>query len=348
VTFTVVVPGKLMLAGEYSVLGPAGEALAVAVGPGLAVEAVPASRWTLSREDSTDIWTDQAGTPPESLSFAHAALQRALRHSDAPPHRLTTRALVDTGSGDRKPGVGGSASVVVAVVAAVLEAAGGVVDPATVLPLALDAHAAGQGGRGSGYDVATICHGGLVQWRPSLLAGGAVVAGEARSLRWPDELHLVAGYTGRSANTRSFLKAMEAHAERDRIGAVRALAALGRPVGTLVDRFAGGGSPAEIAQALSACHDAFVRWDAEVGIGAVTPEIEQMVRLAAQVGASAKVSGAGGGDSVIALADSAEQVVAIRETWRASGFIPLPVEISCEGVRIVKAKKTQRKGSETA
>ncbi len=41
-----------MIAGEYSVLGPDGEALAIAVGPGLEVSAHAANAWSLVREDT--------------------------------------------------------------------------------------------------------------------------------------------------------------------------------------------------------------------------------------------------------------------------------------------------------
>ena len=321
-----------MVAGEYSVLGPSGEALALAVTPGLEVLATPSSRWGLQRRDTGETWVDPA-PPPAGLRFAHAALAAVrAEHPDTPPHSLTTRTLGDVGTGERKPGVGGSASAAVGAVAAALLAAGRTIGPEEVCRLALAAHLGAQGGRGSGYDVATIAYGGLVRWRPLRIAGDArVTTGEAERLDWPSSLHMLAGYTGRSASTTRLLEGLEQRAAADRLATARGLIELGRPVAALGDAFLSGDID-EVLSGIRACHRALVAWPDGRALGVVTPEVEAMIQIADSTGAAAKVSGAGGGDSVLAFAPNASILQATAAAWRAVGFAPLPLIYSVRGV----------------
>ena len=265
-SFRVVAPGKLMVAGEYSVLGPDGYALAFAVSPGLTAACRPAGRWRLERADIPEPWEE--GQPvPGTFRYVHAALDRT-----APPHsvviaRAATGAI---GAGARKPGVGGSASAAVLGAAISLAARGEPLRRDTVLAGALTAHAAGQGGRGSGYDVATIVHGGLVLWRPARLAGGvSTPAGEARRLEWPKGLHVIAGYTGQSASTTRLLGALEARAQADSVGTLRRLARLGEPVRDLAEAFEDR-DVQRVLVALARCHEALLSWDAAERLGVMT------------------------------------------------------------------------------
>ena len=314
-----VAPGKLMIAGEYSVLGPHGEALAMAVEPGLAVNATPTARWELARADSDVTWAEGEPVPAE-LRFAHAALTEALCRCRPTPHRLQTEVLGGTGTGARKPGVGGSASAAVAITGAVFDLAGRETDADRIVVSAFEAHLSAQDGRGSGYDVATIAHGGLVLWRPARVAGG-VGHREAVRLAWPEGLHTLVGYTGRSADTRELLARMEARTRVDPLQAARDLMVLGTAVGKLVDAFAHG-ELGGIRRELGRAHDALVDWDDTMGLGVITPEVSEMIALARSFGAVAKVSGAGGGDSILAFGTQPE-LVEVAEAWSTAGFTPL-------------------------
>lgn len=344
-TLTIRAPGKLMIAGEYAVLGPSGEALAIAVAPGLEVTATPAPEWSLERADVGVRWELGDGPVPPELRFAGAALKATLRAvGPTSPHRLSTRVLGGTGTGDHKPGIGGSASACVGVVAAVSAAAGASVRPGDLLPIALDAHLGAQDGRGSGYDVATIAHGGLVHWRPTRLAGvGSVLEGEARRLDWPDGLAVISGYTGRSASTGGFIAKLTALAEGDRVGAARDLAAIGAPVGRVIDAFVAGSVP-DILAGLSACNTALAEWDSRRSLSIVTPEVDAMIALARAAGAVAKVSGAGGGDSVLAFAADPAMLGQVAQDWSRAGFVPLPFVRDSRGVRVCLEEKTQPAG----
>ncbi len=329
------VPGKLMIAGEYSVLGPGGEALAIAVDPGLEVVATPASRWQLLRQESGLEWTE--GQPaPHELSFACAALTaaRELLLGPLPPHRLTLRILGEMGTGRSKPGVGGSASVSVLVAVAV-HALAGVDLPAcldTVLKLALNSHRAIQQGMGSGYDVATVTHGGVVRWQPPFTA---------QRLTWPGTLQVVAGYSGQSASTSQFLGRLKSVEQQEPERAAAELRALGRPVKGLTRAFVDADVPAILA-AVRECQQALGSWAGRLHLGVITAAVSRMIEQAELLGAAAKVSGAGGGDSVIALSEDPEILARVARAWREDGFQPLALTLARQGARECSLLEAER------
>lgn len=328
-------PGKLMLAGEYSVLGPGGVALALAIEPGIDAVVEPSGRWELGRHgvspDGPVRWVEGEAAVPGPLAYAHGALQTALRRlGPLAPHRIETRLPTALGHDPaRKPGVGGSASAT-AVVAAAVHAIGGV-DPAlerdAVLDAALQAHHEVQGG-GSGYDVATVVHGGLACWDRERAA--------LEPLPWPAALGFIAGYSGRSARTRRQLAKLERVRTRYVDSVTAELTLLNREVHGLVAALRRG-DPKEILERVRGSHRALARWDHRRGLGILTPAVERMIQIAEESGAAAKVSGAGAGDSVIALG-APDSLEAAAAAWRASGFEPLPVDLAAHGVREVRGQ----------
>jgi phosphomevalonate kinase len=315
---TILAPGKLMIAGEHTVLAPGGQALAVAVTPGIEVEAIPAAAWQLARADGGACWRWGQPPPGAELSFAHAALLEALAvvHT-APAHRLVLRQQpLPTRAG--KPGLGGSAAAAAATAGAVLAMAGEA-RRETLLEIALRAHQKVQGGRGSGYDVATVVHGGAVIWRPGPPA-------RARRVAWPSDLHLLAGYSGQSARTAALLRRVEARVTGGRCPPDELAAA----AAALIAALEAGDTP-RVLEGVTACHEALVAWDACHELGLVTEGIERLVAAATGAGAAAKVSGAGGGDSVIALASRPGVLEEVEAAWRALGCEPLPLALDAGG-----------------
>ena len=323
-----------MLAGEYAVLGPSGEALAVAVSPCLEARAEPSGQWSLVRSDLGTTWVEGEAVPSE-LAFAHAALQ-TVRDACADamaPHRISTHAPAVT-TDSTKRGLGSSASVAVAVTAALCAATSGTLEKSQVLDLALKAHRSAQGGLGSGYDVATITMGGLVHWRPARVAGASAGGHEAETIDWPKDLHMIAGYTGQSASTPRFLDRLQAIATDEATALTHELMALGRPVAHLIQAFRQGALD-EVLAGIEACHQALAAWDLARSLGVMTPAIEAMVRGAQSVGAGAKVSGAGGGDSVVAFAKDPAVLEALAAAWTAEGFVPMTINVHHPGVSMV-------------
>ena len=121
----------------------------------------------------------------------------ALLDGERPANRYTldTTAFFDDG---RKTGIGSSAALTVALAAAI----SGSTD---VADLAMTAHRRLQGGQGSGVDVATSYHGGVIAFRRGL---------PARPCTWPDGLAWRLLWSGRASSTVSSLARLDGPGNR--------------------------------------------------------------------------------------------------------------------------------------
>lgn len=169
---TVTVPGNLLLLGEYAVLEPGGLGLAVAVDRRIRVTAGPAVRLSMEGRMGPVVvrWPEE-----DSRGFFAAVLARVAEEIGASDVAAVPKARIIADSSafyrpdGSKHGYGSSAAVTVGVVAALLRLAGYRPEKLRerIMPVAVQAHRAAQGGRGSGYDVAISCAGGV-----GLFAGG--------------------------------------------------------------------------------------------------------------------------------------------------------------------------------
>ena len=175
-------PGKIVLAGEYAVLYGA-PAICMAVSR-RAVVTVTASPEEGPGKVSTPGYV---GDDPAAILDIAGPDAR-----DGRDFELDTRAFSEHG---RKIGLGSSAALTVALLAAVNKTA-------DVFAAALDAHRRFQGGKGSGVDIATAVHGGLLQY--------TMPSAEVRPLRWPDGLAMRVLWTGVAASTTDRLGRLDA------------------------------------------------------------------------------------------------------------------------------------------
>ena len=142
-TDRVTVGGKLMLAGEYSVLGPGGSAISVAISPGITVRVTDSEHWSVYREDTGASYVLGSGTPPDELRFGALAVDAVIERYPELQHRpakLTFEAIDAYGSGTSKPGVGGSASATVAAMVATFGRLERLVSVNEVIALAIRVH----------------------------------------------------------------------------------------------------------------------------------------------------------------------------------------------------------------
>lgn len=186
------VPGNLLLLGEYAVLEEGGLGFAAAVERRVVVTVQPADalevtgswpggeiRWTASDPTGSALVTAVTGTLTAAGVFADRGL---------PPVHIVIDSTPFFEPSGRKTGLGSSAAVAVGLTAALLTAAGRR-DPATPeAMLAMKAHRAAQGGRGSGYDVLCSWHGGT-----GIFHGGETPSWESRALGTGLRLHLFPG-----------------------------------------------------------------------------------------------------------------------------------------------------------
>lgn len=321
-------PGKAMWLGEYVVLDGA-PALVAAVDRHAYCDVTPhrpalddrsliletslsPARWELR---------DRAGVVSENDTEEFRLLRavvETLAEAGVPlpeaggSYRFSTDAL----NAETKLGLGSSAAV--AAVATVALSGGDAPhlgDAASVYALALRAHHRFQSGVGSGSDVAAACLGGVLR----------IEAGQA-----PRRLDItvpstVVIYTGESADTRAFVRAVSAQRELPEVR--RALASMRRHAIAGADALEAG-ALADFLAAVRAFHRDEQALTAASGVPVVTPAIAQAVALMEQCGGAAKASGAGGGDIVIAFfEDAARRAHAVSLAVQAGlDVIPLAVE----------------------
>ena len=299
-------PCKLMVAGEYSVLIPGGAALAVAVSPALDGQL---------GSDSRDLLTAPAlGLESVPLAsdgetrFAFCALE-AVREQGVlrePVHIRVDGGLRFAGE---KVGLGESAAVVAGIVRI------GILDTplsdSEGVALAIRAHRKASGGTGSGYDVATSFGKGVTVFSPGN-------SPQTATLRWPEGLFCGVGFSGRGVSTRALLKRFsdagsEIALQRMRTGAQE-----------LIAEWRGGGRDNVLA-ALEPLDAYLQEWSENCGVTLMTPELQEMKGLAAELGGVTRIAGAGGGDSLWVFGKDESRVEAVLARWEGAGYSRLPV-----------------------
>jgi phosphomevalonate kinase len=334
-------PGKLLLTGEYAVLAGA-PAVAVAVD----VRA-RARSWSATGPHSQLV--DQASG--QSFNFSVDARGRLAWLDAAPPAgrgRLLTALMqgaagqgaarppfavsLDTGafqaSGTAKLGLGSSAAGLVALAGALARPLGWRTDVDGLSSLCLAAHRAFQAGRGSGVDVLTALHGGLIGVRP----GREVPS--VRPLAWPAGIHIVPVWSGRSADTTAMIARFEASRTARPEMFARHLALLTDAAEAALAAF-GKGSATQVLAALDAYGQALAALDRDAGLGIHTPEHQRLRDIAVAAGAVYKTSGAGGGDLGFAATDSVAVVAMLQEGFSAAGFRLVSTTLPAPGLSMM-------------
>ncbi len=293
-------PGKLVLTGAYAVLDGA-PAIAVAVSRGAFADT---SRAAL---DAT----------PEV---------RAALGDDASAPYVDASAMFSDG---RKLGLGASAAILVASLAAIEVGAGADLSDATVrerlLARARAAHASAQSG-GSGVDVATSVHGGAIRY---------VMGEPVKRVAVPAglEIHVFACAT--SART------SELRAQVDRLAqtnpAVHGACSTDlRTIANDAARAVDAGDAAGFVDSLRRTARALARLGNAAEIAIVPAGFDELEAIAARDAASFSVSGAGGGDVAVHVGPAKPSVLFL-ERARALGLSMLDLSIDYKGVRIASA-----------
>jgi mevalonate kinase len=207
-----------------------------------------------------------------------------------------------TGEGELPPaaGLGSSAALMVAVTRALAEAAGRRLAADEVETIA------GAGERffhanPSGIDVALAARGGVGLYRRG--AGLAPVAAAP--------LRLAIGLSGEPRRTADMVRRVAAELEREPARTAAGLEEMGRAAESAAAAWVEGRFD-DVGRRMARAQDILA------GLGLSTRAIDDMVEAAARAGAAgAKLTGAGGGGAVIALAPGREQDV--LAAWRALG-----------------------------
>jgi mevalonate kinase len=308
-------PGKTILFGEHAVVfGKPALALAIDL------------RMTTTVSRSDEYLVNGRPMKKQHHEYISAALDEAW---DGPPVEITTRSRIPSGSG-----LGSSAAVTVSSVAALL-AERGRFQPEAVARKSFEVELRVQGGA-SPTDTSTSCngHGVLVSpdrgegflWR--IERGGRAWCIHHRDV---PPLTMVVGHTGIHASTGPLVAKVRKLVESDRDAAravdrIGEIALEGAEALAKSDKVRAGRLMSENHALLNA-----------LGVG--HPMLDAAVGACAGVSYGAKLTGAGGGGSMIALTDDPEGA---SKAILGAGCRPITVSVGCEGVRV---EETPSRGS---
>ncbi len=357
--------GKLYLAGEYAVVDPGGMALLAGVDRYVSVSAYhvdspvgrifsryyPSEGRTFSisgqsragnRRIISSDW-DRRDIVAAALEMAYAVVTD--RGQVPQVLDLVIESGLDDEASGRKYGLGSSAAVNVAVIDAVLQAHECHVSRLELFQAAyLAATLSGQSG--SGGDLASASHGGVVRYRrPELAHKPSPDCGDDLQpwaalvgTEWPNlelehredlpGLQLAAGWTGQPASTEAQLKRTEATQPIDSKEAfiTQAAEVVQRLWQTWQDE------PKEILDTwrseFARFRELLAQYGQLKGITIETKQLATLTNIALEFSAAAKSSGAGGGDCGIALLPEEQSLIELHHAWQAADIIPLPVNLA--------------------
>jgi phosphomevalonate kinase len=342
-------PGKLVLLGEYAVLEGA-PALVAAVNRSAQVEVergldgfvvrapdvgVREARgqlgpgltfaWTRGADDTERVELDLVAACIEKTAMALATRGVAL-----PPAVLSIDSHeLRAARGLTKLGLGSSAAVATAIVAALLAFAGEPVDGARrhwIFDTTLEAHRAAQGRGGSGVDVAAAVFGGLLRFQRR--RGETPVV---EPLARPAWLAPIAIWSGRMTSTRAMIAAVKGFAGRSPTvysALTNKLVAVA-DVGCTAVRL---GDSAGFARAVEAYEARLVELGEAAGVEIVSPEHRRAGDIVRAHGGVYKPSGAGGGDLGLAFTTGTQTVAGLSAAVTAAGLDVVPLTLGVDGV----------------
>ena len=313
-------PGKLMLAGEYVVALRGAPALAVAVDRRLTVAVTPESRksWLVT---SPGLGLKDA--PLKSVPV----LAEVVARLPGIPGGGRIRVTSELGEGPQKPGLGGSAALCAAAFVARWKASGASGPPDREIAIA--AHRAAQGGRGSGYDVAAALTGGVTLFHPGQNGSQSRV----EPLSWPEGLWGGVFRTGRGANTTELLGRVQAWQLEDAESYEACIEPLAIETEAFTRAFMSGDVRA-ILDAAAQVQEELAALDRIGELGILGGGQCQLLGAIEDSGAIGRTAGAGGGDCAWALTDDPETLPRVESACAEMGFARLELKLGGHGARL--------------
>ena len=352
-------PGKLYIAGEYAVVEPGHRAVLVAVNRFITVRITPCSptggyAGTISsrlydtgsrpwRHRPQDGLAEAVGGDDDYVISAIRVVEALVAEGGGRlgSFNLGISSELDEADG-RKLGLGSSAAVTVATVRAVAGFYGLSLDDSRVYKLAMLASDAVQP-IGSGGDIAASAVTGWVDYaspdrvwlrRARQRAQARGGTGDLLESDWPGlclrrlpvpSVRLQVGWTGAPASTPALVADVQtrSHGADDYTVFLRdSQDCLARLITAIEDD-----DVARIMRQI-ARNRALLAGLSRIGGRTIeTTELSRLVEIALDHGATAKSSGAGGGDCGIALCPPATDLVALRAAWETAGIRPLDLSV---------------------
>jgi phosphomevalonate kinase len=237
---------------------------------------------------------------------------------------IDTQEFCDVATGI-KLGLGSSAGVAVALSTALQKYCAADSDAGKI---AMDAHDRFQGGRGSGVDVVTSQHGGVILYRRA--------AAEVLTPGWPAGLHYRFLWSGRAAVTAEKLAKLGMLRDSPGNGATGDSINLLNEHAENVSAAWSGGDSRLILESFPAYIDALRQFSVDHDLGIFDAGHEELAQLASDDGIVYKPCGAGGGDIGIVLAASEQAINEFCEGARQQDFRILDTALESDGVLIAE------------
>ncbi len=317
---TISAPGKLMLLGEHAVVYGR-PCIVTAVGQRMFVtlEALLEPSFELEATD-VDVtgykkqFADLGkGNIPKGAKFVEVAIKNFTnKYPVKGGVRITTRSEFSSSFG-----FGSSSASTVCVIKGLAELTNTKLSSKELFDIAYRTVIDVQG-KGSGFDVAAAIYGGTLYF----VTGGKIIEPISSS-----ELRLDVGYTGVKADTVALINAVAEKAAQD----PKHIDALYTQIGKMVDE-----AHSSLKEKKWSRVGELMNSDQDIleELGVSSQKLDAMIHAARDAGAfGAKLSGAGGGDCMIALA-SGDKKQAVSEAITAVGGQVINVTTSVEGVRI--------------
>lgn len=298
-------PGKVIITGEHFVVHGA-TALVAAIDRTTRAEA--------SHSDGFTLETPLGSSRPayaDSLPVEKLVREMYRERSIEPRVHLKLTSRLPTGAG-----LGSSASTMVATVAAVSRLEGWTLEPASIIETAM----AGEKivhGKPSGIDVAASAIGGVLQFR---------VGEEPRRVELANPVRLLVAYSGKRRRTGKLIRKVSSM--RDVYPHLfEGLCESAALISDLATERLTSGDLVGLGHLMTYNH-------AVLGmVGASNPVLDRLVDLCLEYGCcGAKLTGAGGGGSVIAVASEGEDEIASKLS--SAGFSSFVSAVPSGGVRV--------------
>lgn len=317
---TVSVPGKLMLMGEHAVVyGKPCIVTAIDQRMITTVEILEEPIFKLEAPDVKITGYQKAivdlgrGEIPKEAKFAELAVFNFLNiNKISKGIKITTKSPFSANFG-----FGSSSGTVVGTIKALAEIFNIVISQKELFDLSYKTVLDVQG-KGSGFDVAAAIYGGTIFFKNK---------GEIIEALTADDLNLVIGYCGVKADTVSMIDSVESKMKNYKKG-----------VDKIFDNIGGLVIEAKTAileknwERLGTLMDYNQNYLEDLGVS--TEKLNQMIESAKKSGAyGAKLSGAGGGDCMIALV-SKESLLEVKQAIEAAGGQVIDVIPNAAGVKV--------------
>ncbi|MFH1439265.1 MAG: phosphomevalonate kinase [Candidatus Woesearchaeota archaeon] len=256
---------------------------------------------------------------------------------------------------EKKLGFGSSGAICVAIGTAILEFYDyDTKDPKIkdiLFKLSAISHFISQDMMGSCADVASSVYGGVLYYKAfsslwlknelktnisllDLLEGDWTYL-KIRPIKLPKNMKILCCWTSKSSNTRTMMEQMDDFKAQEYEEFKRLMDEIELAVDSVVDAIELGNIE-EIMMMLFRNHSMLMELDRSSGIGMLTRELEILIGIAVQNGCVGKISGAGGGDSGIAVCFDDEKSEIIKKAWKEAGLYPIELNIDHDGFKVDK------------